>query len=135
MTDIALAEGDLIIHQTPGGIDILSEENESRLLFERAIRTPLKYLTEFILTSEGVEVVDADFGNGIYEYLSESLSINWVTEARRTVVTAITKVKLSSSIKVQSVDVEVLNPNTAIINIIYSDRNQATRSMQVPIVV
>ncbi len=137
MADLALSNEDLSVAHTDhteagDAFDLLLQDDDvaKTSLVRRAVETPEHYLSRFVLTGDGLDLSDHEFGDPLYTKLSEPLSINLMTEAGRDVRQALSH--LDETITVNSVGVGLTDLEALKVQVNYSiDNQQAT--MEVPI--
>ena len=76
-TDIALSFDRDIAVLVRDFATVSGVENVVRA-FVRALLTPYGYLARFIYDTEGIKVVDEDYGNVAFHMLSEPLTLAWI---------------------------------------------------------
>lgn len=101
MTDIILEREDIqIINVSSEEYDIyISDEQEMYKLIRRAVETPLEYLGRYILDKRGLRGIDYDFGNAVYDDLSEGLTLGLISSIKTHIHDALTKVTPDISIQ------------------------------------
>lgn len=125
MADIKLTEkGDLqlinLASQTKTVKDVALERNVTSLLLKRALLSPKGYITITELRDGQLFLKDSEYGNRVYEELSEGLTINFLSRVRGHVIEAINAANLNAS--VESVDVNIIDvAQTVQILIVYTN--------------
>ena len=90
----------------------------------RALQTPFGYISIYVLSQGGVDIVDDLYGNNIYKELSEGLTLNFISRVRNHTVNAIERAGLAQN--VDSVQVNVLDSHTVQIHVTYTNSNAPT---------
>ena len=124
MADIKLdSKGDLQLIKLTKGNNIVNdvplETNIVNLLLKRALLSPFGHLTITELIEGTLLLKDNEYGNRIYEELSEGLTINFLSRVRSHTIQAIQNANLSTS--VDTVDVTIIGAHTIQILVQYTN--------------
>lgn len=99
--------------------DLVEERDVLNLLLKRALLSPKGHITITEISNNELSLKDKEYGNRIYEELSEGLSINFLSRVRSHVTEAIENANLTNM--VTSIEVNVLDKSSIQILVLYSN--------------
>ena len=124
MSDIKLStNGDLQLIKLSSSNNIVSDVAQERnmlpILLKRALLSPKGYITIYEIKNSELSLKDSNYGNSIYQELSEGITLNLLSRIKSHIVSAITEANLNQS--VESIDLNVVEAHTIQILINYTN--------------
>lgn len=87
--DLLMYKGDLgLIKERDGTYDLAIEEAGESLL-RRTVITPPSWIRMWTIENDEIQLLDDNYGDGIYLQLSDPLTHDWVTKAKKSIETAL----------------------------------------------
>ena len=117
MTDIIIDNLDFkIINPNTDEYDLyVSDDQELYKLILRAVETPFEYIGRYVMHKEGLVGIDYEFGDAVYEELSEGLTVTLVSRIKNHIRDAINKV--TSDIDIDEIILSIPNFDTVEVSI------------------
>lgn len=114
--------------------DVITIEKYIDKLVRRAVETPLRYISMWSFTEQGLDIVDENYGDGIYFKLSEPGSAILISGMKQDVQNALKFVEKYTDIL--SVETNLIDFKTIYIEVTYRDKlteieNQTSVNIQI----
>jgi len=124
MIDIELLEGDFRIKKVKEvdgevfyDLDLI-EDNVNQVI-KRALLTPLGHIRCVIFEQNGINIIDSEYGNSLYELLAAPLNFDWYTKIREIVINTIENLNIST-LTINDVALKMPDLQTVIVEVNYS---------------
>lgn len=134
MEDIKLSNEDFLLGEVEKGVFDLVLESEDYLtsLIKKALITPLNYIGRYVIDKGDLDIIDYNFGNAIYQELSEGLTINFISRIKQHVTKAIEELNSTNNknfftvniagitvdlVDFESVDIKVFLEDSTVIDV------------------
>lgn len=87
--DLLMHKGDLaLVRERDGSYDLATEEAGESLL-RRSVITPPSWIRMWCIENDEIQLIDDNYGDGIYLQLSDPLTHDWVTLAKANIEKAL----------------------------------------------
>lgn len=115
--------------------DLVIENEEQSIikLIKRTLETPLGYLKKAVVNQVGVESLESDYGNPLYNKLGDLLTPSFITQAESGILNALLKVKDIPNLIINSVNITNVELNSLTIEVTFTyNSNQTSTTFNLP---
>lgn len=103
-------------------LGLITKAESNELLLRRAIKSPYGYIARYVIDGAGLNNLDTNHGNKIYEDLSEGMTINTIAKIKSHINQA---AQVASEVQVSNVEISLPNLDTLEIAINYTIDNNS----------